>query len=115
MMHAYQLRGQAPGDYVRALLTPEMKSFMQATGWTQLVSDDEVMADAQSWEAVNADYSYDGRELAYPNEWGDLAMLFTPNPLEAYAEAGGLYYAHSSGTTLPDWPEYWGWFAANVG
>ena len=44
-----------------------------------------------------------------------MLSLFAPNPLEAFAEAGGLYYAHSPSTTLPDWPEYWAWFAANVG
>lgn len=115
MMHAYQLRGQAPGDYAGALLTLEMKSFMQATGWTQLVSDEEVRSHAASWESLNADFSYSGLPLAYHNERGETAMLFAPNPLEAYAEVGGLYYAHSAGTTLPDWPEYWGWFSANVG
>ena len=115
LMHAYQLRGQAPGDYAGALLTPEMKSFMQATGWTQLVSDDEVRSDAASWDSLNEDFSYGGLPLAYHNENGDTATLFAPNPLEAFAEAGGLYYAHSASTTLPDWPEYWGWFSANVG
>lgn len=115
VMHAYQLRGQAPGDYAGALLTLEMKSFMQATGWTQLVSDEEVRSHAASWDSLNADFSYGGLPLAYLNEWGETSTLFAPNPLEAFAEAGGLYYAHSAGTTLPDWPEYWGWFAANVG
>jgi len=115
MMHAYQLRGQAPGDYAGALLTPEMKSFMQATGWTQLVNDEEVRSDASSWDSLNADFSYGGLSLAYLNEWGETSTLFAPNPLEAFAETGGLYYAHSASTTLPDWPEYWGWFSANVG
>jgi hypothetical protein len=115
MMHAYQLRGEAPGDFAGALLTPEMKSFMQATGWTQLVSDDVVRAHSASWETLNADFSYSGRPLSYLNEWGETSTLFAPNPLEAYAEAGGLYYAHSGGTTLPEWPEYWDWFSANVG
>lgn len=115
MMHAYQLRDQVPGDYAGALLTAEMKSFMQATGWTQLVSDDEVRSHAASWTSLNADFSYGGLPLAYYNDRGETSTLFAPNPLEAYAEAGGLYYAHSAETTLPDWPEYWGWFSANVG
>ena len=115
MMHAYQLRGQSPGDYAGALLTPEMKSFMQVTGWTQLVSDEEVLSDAASWDSLNADFSYGGLSLAYLNEWGETSTLFAPNPLEAYAETGGLYYAHSASTTLPDWPEYWDWFSTNVG
>jgi hypothetical protein len=115
MMHSYQLRGQGPGDYAGALLTPEMTSFMEATGWTQLVSDDEVRLDAASWDSLNADFSYGELPLAYLNDSGGTSTLFAPNPLEAYAEAGGLYFARSAGTTLPDWPEYWSWFSANVG
>jgi hypothetical protein len=115
IMHAYQLREQAPGDYAGALLTPEMKSFMQATGWTQLVPDDTLREGGDSWETLNAGFRYDGRPLSYPNERGETSTLFAPNPLEAYAEAGGLYYARSNVTTLPDWPEYWDWFAANIG
>jgi hypothetical protein len=41
--------------------------------------------------------------------------LHAPNPLEAYAEAAGLYYARSVATELPGWPEFWGWFDANLG
>ncbi|MEO8458516.1 MAG: hypothetical protein ABI559_11985 [Chloroflexota bacterium] len=115
MMHAYQMRGQGAGNYAASLLTPEMKSFIQATGWTQLVSDDEVRADAASWDDINADFSYNGRSLSYTNEWGDTSTLYTPNPLEAYAETGGLYYGHSSAMTLPDWSDYWGWFSGNLG
>ncbi len=115
MMHAYQMRGQAPGNYVLALLTPEMKSFMEATGWRQTASDDDVRAAAsESWQTLDADFTYRGRALTYAGENGDMPSLFAPNPLEAFAEAGGLYYAHSAATTLPDWPEYWAWFAVNV-
>jgi hypothetical protein len=116
IMHAYQMRGIAPGQYALALLTPEMKSFMQATGWTQLVSDDEVRAAAGGgWSGLNALFQYNGRPLTYSNEFGDSLTLFAPNPLEAYAEAGGLYYGHSTHMTLPEWPEYWDWFQAHVG
>jgi hypothetical protein len=116
MMHAYQMRDEAPGGYALALLTPELKSFMQATGWQQLASDDEIRAAASGpWATLDADFAYTGRPLTYAGENGDMLSLFAPNPLEAFAEAGGLYYAHSAATTLPDWPEYWGWFAANIG
>jgi len=116
MMHAYQMRDIAPGQYVMALLTPEMKSFMAATGWTQTVSDDELRASAgKDWTAINVMFTYDGHSLFYNNEFGDRVSLYAPNPIEAYAEAGGLYYGHSAHTTLPDWPDYFGWFAANVG
>jgi hypothetical protein len=115
VVHAYQMRGLAPGDYVSALLTPEMKSFMATTGWRQLAPDDEVRAAGGSWEAINALFVYEGRFLEYTNQYGDRVTLFAPNPLEAFAEAAGLYYAHPDGTTLPDWPDYWDWFDANIG
>ncbi len=116
MSHAYQMRDMGPGQYVEALLTPEMKSFMAATGWTQLISDEELRANAnQSWSQINAFFEYDGRDLSYINEFGTGVTLYAPNPIEGYAEAAGLYYAHSDGTTLPQWPEYWDWFSANVG
>ncbi len=116
MMHAFQLRDQAPGDYAGALLDPEMQSFMAATGWTQNVSDAQVRTDAtRSWEALDADFTYTGRTLTYAGADGSMLSLYAPNPLEGYAEAGGLYYAHSAATALPDWAEYWGWFSATVG
>lgn len=116
LMHAYQMRGIAPGEYVQALLTPEMKSFMRATGWTQNVSDDQLRAaSGDNWDAINGMFSYNGRSLSYGNESGARFSLFTPNPVEAFAEAGGLYYGHDANLMLPDWPEYWAWFDANVG
>lgn len=116
MAHAYQMRGAGTGEYVDALLTPEMKSFMAATGWTQLVSDDELRANADAaWDTINQMFAYEGRDLSYINEFGSSVTLYTPNPIEAYAEAAGLYYAHSSGTTVPNWPEYWAWFDVNLG
>jgi hypothetical protein len=116
IMHAYQMRDSAPGGYTLALLTPEMKSFMQATGWTQTGTDDEVRAAISGgWDEINALFKYDGRALMYSKEFGDSMTLFAPNPLEAYAEAGGLYYGHSSRITLPGWAEYWDWFQTNVG
>jgi hypothetical protein len=114
VLHAYQMRALPPGDYVAGLLTPEMKSFMEATGWRQLVADDVVRA-ATSWETINSYFAYEGRPQNYENQYGSMVSLFAPNPLEAYAEAGGLYYARAFGTALPDWPEYWDWFDANVG
>jgi len=116
VMHAHQMRDVATGQYALALLSPEMKSFMQATGWTQLGSDDDVRAAIPGgWDAVNALFQYTGRTLAYENEFGDSLTLYTPNPVEAFAEAAGLYYGHNSALILHDWPEYWGWFQANVG
>jgi hypothetical protein len=116
MAHAYQMRSVGMGEYVDALLTPELKSFMAATGWTQLVSDDEIRNSTdQSWATINEMFAYNGRTLSYINEFGLSVSLYTPNPIEAYAEAAGLYYARSAGTSLPKWSEYWDWFDANLG
>lgn len=116
VIHAHQLRSVEPGAFVSALLTPEMKSFMQATGWTQLVPDSEILATGgSSWDGVNDLFAYNGPSLTYTNGVGGTSELYAPNPLEAYAEAAALYYAHSSGTNLPAWDAYWNWFAANLG
>lgn len=116
IMHAYQMRDVDPGQYALALLTREMKSFMAATGWTQRGSDDDVRNAANDgWTAINSMFTYNGRSLDYTNQFGDAMSLYIPNPIEAYAEAGGLYYGHDAGIELPDWPEYWDWFQANTG
>jgi len=116
VIHAYQLRNEGPGEYVNALLSPEMKSFMAATGWRQLVSDDVLLNSSdQSWDVINQMFVYEGRALVYVNDFGGTSTLFAPNPLEGWAEAAGLYYAHSPAIELPDWPDYWAWFDSNPG
>jgi hypothetical protein len=116
LIHAYQMRDIDPGEYVLALLTDEMKSFMQATGWRQLASDEQIRASSSaSWSDVNRFFVYEGRPLNYINEHGTILTLYAPNPMEAYAESAGLYYARSFATPLPDWPEYWAWFDASLG
>jgi hypothetical protein len=116
VIHAHQLRTVLPGAFVSALLTAEMKSFMQATGWTQLASDSEVLATGgSSWDGVNDLFAYSGPSLIYTNGVGGTSELYAPNPLEAYAEAAALYYARTSSTDLPPWGAYWDWFAANLG
>jgi hypothetical protein len=115
VIHAYQLRNVGPGQYVLGLLTDEVKSFMQATGWRQLVSDDEIRANSSgSWADINKFFVYEGRPLNYINEHGTLLTLYAPNPMEAFAESAGLYYAGSFAAPLPDWPEYWEWFDGNL-
>lgn len=114
VIHAYQLRDMDPGAFVAALLTDEMKSFMQATGWKQLTSDDEVLATSgSSWDGINDLFVYDGPSLLYTNNFGGTSELYAPNPLEAFAEAAALYYTHES--PLPGWEAYWDWFAVNLG
>ena len=40
--HAYNLRHVGAGRYAMVLLDPEMRSFLAATGWQILSSDDEI-------------------------------------------------------------------------
>jgi hypothetical protein len=116
VLHAYQFRAVGPNDYVLALLGDEMKSFMAATGWRQLVSDDELRAAAQgAWGAIDAMFVYEGRPLVYNDQHGNTHTMLPPNPLEAFAMTGSFYYAPYEGMTVPGWPEHWGWFAANLG
>ncbi len=116
LLHAYQFRNVAPGDYPLALLGDEMRSFIAATGWRQTVPDDQVRATAhERWEAIDNLYVYEGQPLTYTDASGQQVATHPANPLEAFAEAGALYYARPEGTQLPDWPEHWQWFRANIG
>lgn len=116
VLHAYQFRNAAPDQYALVLLDEEMRSFMAATGWRQKASDDEVLAAAhQPWEAIAKLFAYEGRTLTYTDEAGRAVTLDLSNPIEAFATAGAIYYAHSDGLQLPDWPEYWSWFRQHLG
>ena len=63
---------------------------MQATGWTQLVSDDEVRADAGSGESLNADFAYNGPPTRLPHEYSDTVNLYTPNPWKLTKPAASI-------------------------
>ncbi|MFQ5880495.1 MAG: hypothetical protein ACE5IZ_10035, partial [Dehalococcoidia bacterium] len=118
LLHAYQFRGVAPDRYGLAVLGDEMKGFIQAVGWVQLGSDDEVREASRpdsSWADFNALFQYQGRQLTYSTEGGDTFTLNPANPLEGYALAGSFYYTRPSWIPQPDWPEYWSWFRANLG
>lgn len=116
LLHSYQMRDVQPGSYGLALLTPEMSDFMTATGWVQLVSDDELEDMLhRPWDEIEDLYRYEGSDLTYTSSSGYKVQAYTPNPIEAFAVVGALYYAAPEGTELPDWPEYWDWFDANLG
>ncbi|MEX0799889.1 MAG: hypothetical protein WD379_01575 [Dehalococcoidia bacterium] len=116
ILHAYQCRNVGPDEYALALLQPEMKSFMAATGWQQMGSDAQVRAAVnQPWTALNGLYVYAGRPFTYESTSGGTGSITADNPIEAFAVAGSIYYTPPSWMQLPDWPEYWGWFDSNVG
>ncbi len=116
VMHGYQFRNVGPDEYALALLQPEMRSFMEAVGWRQTSSDEEVRAAVnQPWSALDSLYVYEGRALTYTTASGATSTITAANPVEAFAITGSMYYARPSWLSLPDWPEYWAWFRSNVG
>ena len=115
IIHAYQVRNYGPDQYVLALLGEEMRSFMSATGWRQVGTEEQVRQAAnQPWDVVNSLYVYEGRPLTYITAGGSPVSLGPPNPLEAFAVTASIYYTRPSGMPLPDWSEYWSWFQANL-
>lgn len=116
LLHAYQMRNIGSGHYAEVLLTPEMKSFMAMSGWVQTVSDEELATKlGGSWTDIAALFRYEGHELVYTSEIGEVVHAFTPNPVEAFTVTGALYYAAPDGTPTPPWSEHWAWFDANLG
>ena len=116
IFHAYQFRSVGPDQYALALLQPEVRSFMEAVGWRQTGSDEEVRQTVnQPWSELDSLYVYEGRALTYSSTNGATSTISAANPAEAFAIAGSFYYTRPSWMPLPDWPEYWSWFQANVG
>jgi hypothetical protein len=116
ILHAYQFRNVSPDEYALALLQPEMRSFMAATGWRQTGTDDQVRQTVnQPWSALDSLYVYEGRPLTYSTSSGATTTITPSNPIEAFAVTGSIYYTRPSWMPQPDWPEYWAWFRANVG
>ncbi|MCI0884011.1 MAG: hypothetical protein J4O13_06475 [Chloroflexi bacterium] len=116
LLHAYQMRNAPSGSYGQALLTDEMGAFTAATGWVQIVSDEELQSQVHgSWEEIAALFRYDGADLSYVSETGEAVEAYAPNPIEAFTAIGALIYAAPDGTELPDWAEYRLWFEANLG
>ena len=116
ILHSFQFRNVGPDEYAVALLQPEMRSFMAATGWRQTGDEDQVRAAAQEpWSALDALYVYEGRALTYGTSANTTDTITAANPIEAFAITGSIYYTRPSWMPLPDWPEYWAWFSANIG
>jgi|GEM_PF-7023349 len=118
LLHAYHFRLVPPDHYGLALLGQEMQSFMGASGWKQVASDDAVAEASQpgtAWAEFNALFQYQGRELTYLAVDGNRYTFRPTNPLEGFAVAGSFFYSRSFSLALPDWPEYWAWFQANLG
>jgi hypothetical protein len=115
ILHAFTARDVGPDEYALSLLTPEMSSFMAATGWRQTGSDEEVRAAKdQPWSVLNALYVYEGRPLTYTTGSGGSSTLVAANPFEAFAIAGSMYFTRPAWMPQPDWAEYWAWFQSHL-
>ena len=116
IMHAYQARGVGPDEYALSLLQPEMRSFMAATGWRQVGTDEEVRAAKdQPWSVLNDLYVYEGLPLTYSaGSGGGSSTLVAANPFEAFAITGSMYYTRPAWMPDPEWPAYWAWFQSHL-
>ncbi len=104
LFHAYEMRNVGADQYVAALLDDEMQSFMETAGWRLLVSEQELLANAnEPWETVNSLFVYEGLAPAG----------HASNPLEDFASAGAIYYG--SDDPSPELPDRWDWFSTNLG
>jgi hypothetical protein len=101
--HAFNLRHEPPGRYALVVLEPEMESFMAATGWRLLSSNEEVQ---RARDQVSLSFAYDGK-FAWPH-------LSHDDPLEDFANSFALYFYDPDGLRTQS-PERFDWFAANVG
>jgi len=116
ILHAYQARGVGPDEYALSLLQPEMRSFMLATGWRQIGTDEQVRAAKdQPWSVLNALYVYEGSPLKYSTgSGGGSITLVAANPFEAFAIAGSMYYTRPAWVPDPNWTAYWTWFQSHL-
>ena len=101
--HAYNLRRTPAGRYALVLLDPEMQSFMAATGWQVLATDDQVRA---AVDQIGVSYSYSGGFM-----WSNLSHF---DPLEDFANSFAMYFLDSA-TLNSLSPARYDWFAANIG
>ena len=115
IMHSYQARNVGADEYALALLEPDMRSFMAATGWRQTGTDEEVhAAKDQPWSVLDSLYVYEGRALTYTTGSGGDSTLVAANPFEAFAIAGSMYFTRPAWMPQPEWSEYWAWFDSNL-
>jgi hypothetical protein len=102
IFHAYEMRNVGADQYVAALLEEEMLSFMETSGWTLLVSQDELLASAhEPWETINGLFAYEGPDTAHG-----------ANPLEAFASAAATFYGN--GSSEFGQPDLSAWLSANL-
>ncbi len=91
-----------PEAYSPRARDPEMRSFMAATGWRLLSSDEEVR---NSWDGTDLVFEYDG-----PAIW---QFLSRQNPAEDYANSFALFFYDPTALQRVS-PERYEWFLRHV-
>jgi len=98
VLHAYSFREVGLDRYVLALLGDEMRSFMAATGWRLLSSEEEVR---NSWDGTDLLFQYEG-----PPVW---QFLSRQEPVEDYANSFALFF-YDPATLKRVSPDRYEWF-----
>lgn len=101
--HAYNLRHIAGGKYAMVLLDPEMRSFLEATGWTISSSDEEIRG---AVDHMHVRYSYGG-SFHWPR-------LSNDDPLEDFANSFAMYFLDPNGLKRAS-PERYEWMLGRFG
>jgi hypothetical protein len=103
MGHAYQMRGVPAARYGWAYLDPEMRDFMDTTGWRLLDSEEEVR---NSWDGTELRFKYDGEPV-----WQGLSR---EDPIEDYANSFAFFFFDPEALEHIS-PVRYDWFLQNVG
>jgi hypothetical protein len=101
--HAYNLRRIPAGRYAMALLDPEMRSFLAATGWQIMSTDEEIRT---AVDHMHVSYTYSS-SFHWPRMSND-------DPLEDFANSFAMYFLDPS-TLKSSSPERYAWMAGTFG
>lgn len=101
--HAYNLRRTGAGRYAMVLMDPEMRSFLDATGWQITSTDAQISA---AVDHLHVGYSYSGSF-----HW---ERLSNDDPLEDFANSFAMYFLDPSSLQQMS-PERYAWMALTFG
>jgi hypothetical protein len=101
--HAYNLRNVGAGRYATVLLDPEMRSFLDAAGWTIKSSDAEIKA---AIDHMDVEYTYHG-SFNWPS-------LSNNDPLEDFANTFAMFFLDPHALQQSS-PERYAWMARTFG
>lgn len=101
--HAYNLRRIAAGRYAMVLMDPEMRGFLDATGWLIGSTDEQI---STAVDHMHVAYSYSG-SFHWPR-------LSNDDPLEDFANTFAMYFLDPASLQQMSHARY-AWMAATFG